>query len=173
MGFHTSGACRSTGRTRPAIAAAPRRLNASHTNLGWMNTLRFGRLTLFAHLNARIGGYAYNAIRRRLLREGLADEVDQSGKPEELKKPVEYYNSWSVPGDHVAESSGFLKLRTVSLTYQLNPTQLNSLGMGGLGMSSLRLGFVARDLLTLTGYTSSDPEGSLNLLTRQSSGGES
>ena len=136
----------------------PNTWDLSHVNLGWMNTLRFGRLTVFAHLNARVGGYASNEMRRRLLRTGQDSSIDQAGKPEELKKPIEYYNSWSVPGDHTIESGGFLKLRTLSLNYELNPQQLGNLGIGTLGMSSLQLGLVARDILTLTGFKHSDPE---------------
>ena len=151
----------------------PNTWDLSHVNLGWMNNLRFGRLSVFVHLNARVGGYASNEMRRRLLRTGQDSSIDQSGKPEPLKKPLEYYASWAVPGDHTIESGGFLKLRTLSLNYELSPTQLGNLGVGTLGMSSLQLGLVARDLLTLTGYKHADPEGSLQFNDRTGTGATS
>jgi hypothetical protein len=97
--------------------------------------------------------------------------VDQSGKPPELWKPVEYYLAWSPFGDHFAQSTSFVKLRTLSVTYDLSGVLLQRLRLGTLGVSSLRVGLVGRDLFTVSGFSHMDPEGALNLLTRQSSAG--
>lgn len=149
----------------------PQTIDASHTNLGWMNNFRIGRMSVFAHLNARIGGAAFNGLRRNLFRTSQDKVVDQTGKPEELKKPIEYYLAWSPFGDHFAQSTSFLKLRTLSVAYDMNSAQVDRLGLSSLGVSGLRLGLVGRDLMTFTGFSHQDPEAALNLITRQSAAG--
>jgi len=67
------------------------------------------------------------------------------------------------------EDASYLKLRSVSASYALNPQQIDSFGLGSLGVRSLSLGVVARNLFTITNYDGFDPEGALNLNSRTNS----
>ena len=83
-------------------------------NLSWGNTLRWKNLSLFALLDGEFGAEVYNHTRQYPYRDEASRDQDQARKPEELKKPVAYYqvlystndwNSWFV------DDGSFEKLR--------------------------------------------------------------
>jgi len=55
------------------------------------------------------------------------------------------------------EDGSFARLRELSVSYSLNPTQLRSLGLGRL-VRSLKIGLDGRNLITWTKYTGLDPD---------------
>ena len=131
-----------------------------NVNLGLGSNIRWGGLTLYALLDAKIGGDIYNNTRQWAYRDNTHSDFDQADKPDELKKPVNYYqrlystnsqNAWFV------EDGSYLKLRDVVLQYTFGRNQIQRL-MGGLGIEQLTLGVTGRNLLTFTGYTGFDPE---------------
>jgi TonB-linked SusC/RagA family outer membrane protein len=138
-------------------------------NFGWINNVRVAGFNLHAALHASIGGDTNNRIHQRMYNtnEATAPKMDQAGKPDGLKKPIAYYRS-AVDGDnsYTIEDSSYLKLRTLSATYDLNPSQLSRFGLARTGMSSLSIGLVARNVFTLTNYDGFDPEAGLNLQDR-------
>src|SRR5690606_37911855 len=83
------------------------------------------------------------------------------GKPEDLKKPVQYwttlYNGASA-STYFVEDGSYLKLRVVQATYRLPPSQLASLGLSRLGITSMQIGLIGRDLFTITDFRGFDPE---------------
>lgn len=128
------------------------------------NDVQVGRLTLYALLDATIG----HSIDNR--QKGLAGldfqhrGFDQAGRSVETAKPLGY--AWRVgPPENTAGTGGlydaviatnwgvedgsFAKLREVSLTYRLGR-------LAGVGDWSV--GLVGRNLLTITGYSGTDPE---------------
>jgi hypothetical protein len=135
--------------------------------LGWINNITWHGFSLFTQLHAQIGGETYNNTKANLYNQFRHADVDQTGKPEELKKPIDYYgggqgwgiyngNSWFVNQAFV-ETSTYLKLRALSVQYRINRDQLNKIGMGRWA-SSVALGINGRDLFTITNYTGMDPE---------------
>jgi hypothetical protein len=126
---------------------------------GFSNNVRWRGFTLFALLDAQVGGDVYNRTKQRMYQYYRSADVDQAGKPDDLKKPQQYYdglynannvNQWFV------ESASYVKLREMSLTYRLGPQALSALG--GFGGRGITLGIIGRNLFTSTDYTGYDPE---------------
>jgi hypothetical protein len=55
------------------------------------------------------------------------------------------------------EDGSFLKLRELSVSYNITPNQMDRFGLGNI-LRDARISVVGRNLLTFTGYTGSDPE---------------
>jgi hypothetical protein len=128
-------------------------------HFGVSNTVTWKSLTLYGLVDATVGGQVYHNTKQRMYQWGRSADVDQVGKPQELKKPIEYYvNLYSAasPADWFVEDAGFVKLREVSLAYQVPRTWVSRLG--NTGVEDVRLSVVGRNLLTFTNYTGYDPE---------------
>jgi TonB-linked SusC/RagA family outer membrane protein len=138
-------------------------------NLGFVNNIQIGALSLHSQLSGSIGGDAYNRRHQFLGRNdpATAPRLDQSGKPAQLKKPLDYYRS-AEGGDssYDTEDASYLKLRTVSASYRLSRERLQSLGLGRLGLEDMTIGGILRNVFILTNYEGWDPEFALNLNTR-------
>ena len=122
-------------------------------NIGWRN------FTFFALIDALVGGQVYNETNQRMYQWARSRDVDQVGKAQELKKPIEYYvNLYSAndPTDYFVEDAGFVKLREMSVRYQLPATIVGSLGR--LGVTGASLSLIGRNLKTWTSYKGYDPE---------------
>jgi len=141
-------------------------------NFGWLNTFRWGGFSLFAQLHASIGGQTNNR-RFQLMSNNsrlTAPYMDQAGKPDELKKPIGYFRA-AIDGDtsYTIEDSSYLKLRTVTLSYDFSRDRLERWGLSRTGLSDLSLSVTVRNVFTLTNYDGFDPESGFNLQTRASS----
>ncbi|MQA91686.1 MAG: SusC/RagA family TonB-linked outer membrane protein [Gemmatimonas sp.] len=142
------------------------------SNFGWINNFRFGNFTFNAALHASIGGDTNNRSHQRMYNTDIstAPRMDQAGKPDELKKPLSYFRA-AVDGDnsYTIEDSSYLKLRSLSATYNLGQQQVNRFGLGATGIESMTLGVVVRNVFTITNYDGFDPEGGLDLNARTNS----
>lgn len=126
---------------------------------GLSNSLTVGNLDFFALVDAQVGGQAYNQTNQRMYQWARSGDVDQAGKPQELKKPIEYYVSLyqaNDPTDYFVEDAGFVKLREVSVRYRLGGRVLSLLSKFGARAASMSL--IGRNLLTFTNYKGYDPE---------------
>ena len=122
-------------------------------NVGWRS------FEVYALVDAQVGGQNYNQTRQRMYQWGRHADVDQVGKPQELKKPVEYYVSLYAandPTDYFVEDASFVKLREVSLSYRLSGAALNAVNRFGARGATFSL--IGRNLLTSTNYRGYDPE---------------
>ena len=131
----------------------PRFHYAVSNNVGWRD------LNFYALMDVNMGGNAYNATNQRMYQYGRSSDVDQAGKPQELKKIVDYYvNLYSAtnPVDYFVEDAGFVKLREVSVKYQL-PRSLSG-ALSKVGASNASLSLIGRNVLTWTKYKGYDPE---------------
>jgi TonB-linked SusC/RagA family outer membrane protein len=151
--------------------------DADHVNLGWINTVRYQGLTLNAHWNAAIGGDVVNREFQDMTRDYRLPAMDQAGRADEVKKPLLYYLEGpylgNVGNSYWVEDGSYVKLRTLSANYRLNPRQLSRVGLAALGMESMTLGFIGRNILSFTNYNGFDPEQALNLSTRVAAGSAS
>lgn len=129
-------------------------------NLGWSNNIRWRGVQFFGLVDAKVGGDVYNGTRQWPYRDVMSPDMVVAGKPDELKKPLDYYlelyNTNSI-NSHFVEDGSYVKLRELSLSYRFNRSQLQNL-LGGLGMSSLTLEIIGRNIFTFTRYTGDDPE---------------
>ena len=123
------------------------------------NTFRYKGFSVYALFDAQIGGDIYNGTRQWPLRENNGFDNDQTGKTENLKKPIEYYTViYNVNGDNsfFVESGEYLKFRELSVRYSFNRGQLEGFANGLLNRISISV--VGRNIKTWTGYTGYDPE---------------
>lgn len=126
---------------------------------GISNNISWRNFQLFGLLDAAVGGNLYNRTNQRMYQYGRSSDVDQAGKAQELKKPVEYYvNLYAAndPTDYFVEEAGFVKLREVSLKYRLGSQLLGPLGRFGVNGAAISL--IGRNLMTWTNYKGYDPE---------------
>ena len=127
--------------------------------LGLTNTIGWHGMQLFMLWDTQVGGNVYNQTNQRMYQYGRSRDVDQGGKIQEYKKPVEYYVALYAannPTDYFVEDASFIKLRELSLKYRLPPRFTTSLArVGAQGMS---LSLIGRNLITITDYKGYDPE---------------
>ncbi|WP_291273447.1 SusC/RagA family TonB-linked outer membrane protein [Gemmatimonas sp.] len=127
--------------------------------LGWSNTIGWRGVQLFMLWDAQVGGDAYNQTRQRMYQWGRHTDVDQAGKPQELKKTTDYYVALyaaNSPTDWFVEDASFVKLRELSLKYRLPRTFASALARLGAEQASVSL--IGRNMLTFTRYKGYDPE---------------
>jgi hypothetical protein len=126
---------------------------------GVSNNVTWRSLTVFALVDVNVGGQVYNQTNQRMYQWARSGDVDQSGKPQELKKPVDYYAALyaaNSPTDYFVEDAGFAKLREVALRYRLGRRLVAPLAR--VGASGMSLSLIGRNLLTFTDYKGYDPE---------------
>jgi TonB-linked SusC/RagA family outer membrane protein len=139
-------------------------------NFGFAHNVRFRDVTVYAAFRGQLGGKIYNRNRNWAYANLRHGDLDQQGKPDELKKPIDYYqralsnndtcNSRTGCGsfyDEFLEDATFLKMGELSVRYRLRRATLQKV-MGRYAPADLALGFSANELFTLTGYTGWDPE---------------
>jgi hypothetical protein len=122
-------------------------------NVGWRD------LQFYGLVDVQVGGQVYNQTNQRMYQYGRSSDVDQTGKPQELKKPTDYYVALyqaNAPADYFVENAGFVKLRELSVKYRLGGPLLRAVTRVGARGAALSL--VGRNLLTFTDYTGYDPE---------------
>jgi hypothetical protein len=123
---------------------------------GISNNISWNNLSVFALIDANVGGQVYNQTNQRMYQWARSRDVDQTGKPQELKKPIDYYvNLYAAndPTDYFVKDASFVKLREVSLRYRLG-----ALPLGRLGVSGATISLIGRNLKTWTSYKGYDPE---------------
>lgn len=131
----------------------------SNFNMSWGNNLSFKGLNFYFLWAWKNGGDVYNYTRQYTFRDLRAIEFDQSGKAESEKKAINYYSAFyqnTEINSYFLEDGSFLKLRELALSYQLPTAKLKQ--WTGNTLSGLRVGFQARNLLTITNYKGYDPE---------------
>ncbi len=128
-------------------------------HFGVSNDITWRGLRVYALVDVQMGGDVYNQTRQRMYQYGRHHDVDQAGKPQDLKKPVDYYVSLynaSNIVNYFVENAGFVKLREISLTYQFPNSLLRPLARAGV--KGAQLSIIGRNLLTFTRYKGYDPE---------------
>jgi hypothetical protein len=126
---------------------------------GVSNNVSWKSWDFYALVDANVGGHAYNQTNQRMYQWARSADVDQAGKPQELKKPIEYYvalYSANDPTDYFVEDASFVKLREVSVRYRITGTPLSWFSRFGATGASISL--IGRNLMTFTNYSGYDPE---------------
>lgn len=129
-------------------------------NVSWSNNLRWKNFNLYALFDGEFGAEVYNQTRAYAYRDNRSGDQDQAGKPDGLKKNLNYYQVLYNVNDnssHFVEDGTFVKLREASLRYTVDQATVQDL-FGGLGIDGLSLNLIGRNLLTFTDYEGYDPE---------------
>jgi TonB-linked SusC/RagA family outer membrane protein len=127
-------------------------------NFGIANNFQWKGFTVYALLDAQIGGDLYNLTKQWIYREARHAEFDQAGKPDSERKSVPYYFGLydaNNANEHFVEDATYLKLRELAINYTFNSRQLGALGNS---IDRLRVGIIGRNLLTFTKYSGYDPD---------------
>jgi TonB-dependent SusC/RagA subfamily outer membrane receptor len=129
---------------------------------GFTTNVRWKNLNLIGELRGQLGGHVFNAAKQNLYFFSRHRDVDQAGRPDELKKPITYYQALAGGGlfnfpETFVEDATYLKLGALSVRYRLTSDQLARL-LGRMAPQELTLGLTGRNLATFTGYSGFDPE---------------
>jgi TonB-linked SusC/RagA family outer membrane protein len=138
--------------------------DGSHINLGFINNFNYRGVAIHTQLHAALGGDAINRSHQEMALQQTYHAMDQSGRPDGLKKPVAYYTALEggTGNDAWMEDGTYLKLRTVGVNYTFRQPQLARVGLSGIGMQTVTLGLIGRNIFTVTNYSGFDPEQALN-----------
>jgi TonB-linked SusC/RagA family outer membrane protein len=126
---------------------------------GVSNNVTWRTMSFYALVDAQVGGQNYNQTRQRMYQWGRSGDVDQAGKQQELKKPIEYYIALYAandPTDYFVEDAGYVKLRELSVSYQLTGRLLGAISR--VGAKGATVSLIGRNLLTFSDYSGYDPE---------------
>jgi len=142
-------------------------------NTSFTTSLRFKNLAIYALVDWVQGGNIYNGTRQWPFFEYRDHVYDQTSKPavncvgspdpthcpySTGKKATDYYQAiynGINPIDFFVESGTYVKIKELNVSYTFGRSAMEKLG---LGVSSLRLGVIGRNLFTFTKYSGYDPE---------------
>jgi TonB-linked SusC/RagA family outer membrane protein len=123
------------------------------------NNLNYKGIGLYALIEWKNGGDIYNKSAQWLTRDDRHGMMDQAGKPDYLKKTISYYKVFydvNTQNDFWVEDGSYLKLRELSLSYNVSSEFLKGIAKGYL--KGIKLAFIGKNLYTLTKYSGYDPE---------------
>ncbi|MDD2246675.1 MAG: SusC/RagA family TonB-linked outer membrane protein [Proteiniphilum sp.] len=124
-------------------------------NVNLMNILNYKNWMFYFTLSWQQGGVLYNNTKVYMSFAGRnAAFWDMSERTWERKKPMSYLNQHSRAS--FTEDATFLKMREMSLNYNINKQQLQMWGISFI--NNIKCGVVGRNLFTLTKYSGPDPE---------------
>ena len=140
-------------------------------NYGFGTNVRYKGFSTYLGFGGQIGGKIYNRTKHWYYAQYRHGDLDQTGKPDELKKSVDYYarglaendtcnGSGSQCSNYVdafLEDGTYLKLREATVRYRFTRDQLSRL-IGRAAPSEVQLGINGRNLFNLTNFTGFDPE---------------
>jgi TonB-linked SusC/RagA family outer membrane protein len=128
-------------------------------NISMTNTFTYKGFGLYALLAWKNGGDVYNKSAQWLTRDDRHGMMDQYGKPDYLKKTITYYKVFydvNNQNSFWVEDGSYLKLREVSLSYNLTASKLSGFMKGYI--KGIKLAVLGKNLFTITKYTGYDPE---------------
>lgn len=130
-------------------------------NFGFNNTFRYKDARFYFQIAGQLGGNVYSAANQLFYQSGDASVVDQFGRPDELKKPVGYYNALTTNsiitnngGRYLAnfvESATYASLNEMLLGYTFNSKKFTFLKK--IGMDRAQVDLVGRNLHIFTKYS--------------------
>ncbi len=128
-------------------------------HMGIANTITWKGINLYLLLDWKQGGDIYSLTNQWMYRDNRAEAMDQYGKPENHKKTYDYYKALynvNTYNNHFVEDGTYLKIRELSLYYNVSGNLLNKV-LGGF-IKEFKIGVMGRNLYTFTNYSGYDPE---------------
>jgi TonB-linked SusC/RagA family outer membrane protein len=135
----------------------------------------FHRFVVNGLLDMSVGGDLYNGTRQWAFQATRDRAQDQAGKPQNAatcgvvsdpmpacpQKALPYYGvgfyNGLDPNSFFVENGTYAKLKELSVSYTFVADQLHRIGWLS-GFHEVRIGFIARNLFTITNYSGLDPE---------------
>lgn len=128
-------------------------------NASLNNTMQWKGLSVNTLFNWVKGGNIYNLTRQWPFNEERDPIFDQRNKPQAERKPVNYYKVFYNginANDFFVEDGSYVRLRELSVNYQLPAALVRTLRLGSV--QAPRIGLVGRNLWTSTNYSGYDPD---------------
>ncbi|MES2177918.1 MAG: SusC/RagA family TonB-linked outer membrane protein [Gemmatimonadota bacterium] len=130
-------------------------------SFGFSNNFKIHGFGVYALFDGQKGGDIYNFTKQWMFQDLRHADEDQSNKPQDQKINQEFYSgalyNGLVASDHFIENGTYVKLRELSVSYDLGVRQLDRVGLGKYA-SNVKLALIGRNLHTWTNYTGFDPE---------------
>lgn len=126
---------------------------------GISNNVNWHGLQFYGLLDTQVGGNIYNQNNQRSYQYQRSKDVDQVGKPDSLKKTIDYYSlvyNGNAIEDWFVEPGGYVKLRELSVAYNV-PTRYMRRVPGNRAVGAT-VSLVGRNLKTWTRYSGYDPD---------------
>ncbi len=127
--------------------------------MGFNNTIQWKGVSLTGVVTWQKGGNIYNYTRQWPYNELRDADFDQRNVPKGQQKPQgffqAFYNNFD-PNSKFVEDGGYVRLRELSLNYQLPKAVVKAAKVSGF--ETARLGIVGRNLWTKTKYSGYDPD---------------
>ncbi|MEP6729225.1 MAG: SusC/RagA family TonB-linked outer membrane protein [bacterium] len=134
-------------------------------SFGWSNNLRVRGFGIYALFDGQKGGQIYNFTKQWMFQDFRHADEDQSGKPQDQKIALPFYTGGLYNGlnanDYFVESGSYMKLRELSVSYDLGVRTLQNVGLSRYA-SNIKLALIGRNLYTWTNYTGFDPDVTAN-----------
>jgi TonB-linked SusC/RagA family outer membrane protein len=122
---------------------------------GVSNNFRYGNFRLYFLATGQFGGSVYANSNQTYYASGDHPDVDQAGKPDELKKSVRYYNAVSNNNNlylaNFVESGTHMSLGEMLFGYTADAKKFPLLAKAGI--SRMQLDVIGRNLHTFTHYS--------------------
>jgi TonB-linked SusC/RagA family outer membrane protein len=131
-------------------------------NIGFSNTVAWKNFQLYGLLQSVQGFKVYNQPLQWATFQSYSGIMDQSGKPEDQRKPVGYYDrlygvSGLVPSSAFVDDASYIKLSEVQLRYRAGRGLLDRLPVAR-GFEAITFSVTGNNLLTWTDYDGYDPD---------------
>lgn len=132
-------------------------------NYGFGNNFRYKGFRAFAQFTGNVGGKIYNNVRQTLYATNDHPDVDQFGRPDELKKPTAYFSTAIADGNNnysqaFVEDGSYMRLSEMTVGYMLDRSRFGFLRK--IGASRMQIDLVGRNLATWAKYGGLNPEAS-------------
>ena len=122
---------------------------------GFQNSFRYHNFRLFVQTTGQFGGDVYANSNQTYYASGDHPVVSQAGRPDELKKPVAYYNRVSNNNNlylaNFVESGTHLTISELLFGYTAEAKRWPFLSR--VGVSRAQLDLIGRNMRTFTNYT--------------------
>ncbi len=130
-------------------------------SFGFANNLRWNAFSIYALIDGQQGGSIYNFTKQWMFQDHRHGDLDQTGKAEADKIPLNFYAAGLYNGlvanEYFVEDGSYVKLRELSVAYRLGDRALQVAGLNRFA-SGVKLALIGRNLLTWTDYSGFDPE---------------
>ena len=130
-------------------------------SFGFSNNLKIKGVGIYALFDGQKGGQIYNFTKQWMFQDFRHGDIDQTGKDAADKITQGFYTSGLYNGlganDYFVESGSYVKLRELSVSYDLGARAMDRVGLNRYA-NSVKLALIGRNLHTWTKYSGFDPE---------------
>lgn len=122
---------------------------------GWQNNIGYKGIHFYTQFTGQVGGQAYNNTKQMLYWTGRHVDVDQSSKPDELRKSVVYYQAVAARNSsylkNFVEDATAIRLAEASAGYTLDARRFAFVRR--LGTERIQLDLIGRNLFNIGGMS--------------------